>query len=599
MDSVQQVGVASRSSAGRAKKTRSKRTPPRTGARDYVAIADAYAKAAVDDTEGLRFGLLARLACERYLKDRIRAKNRSSTFTFDPEAAKDACSFIEKLPHVEGRWETPNIVLHDSHVFFVVNLFGFRALDGTRRFTSALLAVARKNAKSTLAAAILVYCLCCDDEPGPQVITAATTGSQARVVFNIAKKMVEKTPALREAFNLEVLAHAIVAWNASGNMRPINAKASTQDGLNPSVTALDEIHAHKTHDLLNVLQSAAGARANPLFLYTTTEGYETPGPWPEMRQFAKQLLHGLIEAEHFLVLIFSLDEQVGQKGEKGYREPDDDFDESKWVKANPLLEVNPILLKKIREAAIEAKQMPGRLAEFRIKRLNRQSSVADGWVNLIKWRACSGAVDLERLAKVPCWGGLDLSMTSDLTSYRLVWVLEDILFTYGWSWVPAVAIKERAKRGLVPYRGWVEQGHLIACGDEIIDYDMVAEKVIWSRTNFNLQKVGFDDWNSKQIEKKLTDAKVPMERVIQGPRSYHPAMKDTEERYVQQKLAHGGAPVLAWCASNLVARRDANNNLAPDKNKSLEKIDDFVAMLMANAVRLATVPKPAPKMFFV
>lgn len=557
------------------------------------------------DVTGRKFGMYVRLAAERYLKDRIRADakkgqlHKEAPFLFDGDKARDACSFIEKLPHIEGRWETRNIVLHKAHIFFVVNIFGFRNADDTRRFTSALLAIGRKNAKSLLAAAILLYCICCEPEPGPQALTAATTGQQARVVFNIAKKIVEQTPELREAFSLEPFSNAIAAYEVDGVIKPINAKASTQDGLNPSHVCLDEIHAHKSHDLLNVLQSAAGARLNPLWLYMTTEGYETPGPWPEMRHFAHQLLHGVIQAEHFFVVIFALDEQVGQPGDAGYRKADEDFDESKWVKANPLMEVNPILLREIRKAAIDAKQMPGRLSEFRIKRLNRRSSVAQGWVDLLKWRTCGRAVDEKVLAKLPCWGGLDLSMTSDLTSFRLVWLLDDILFTKGWRWVPKIAVKKRGERNLIPYKGWVQTGCLIECGDEIIDYDMVADTIIKAKGTFNLQMVGFDDWNSKQIEKKLTDAKVPMQRVIQGPRSYHPAMKDIEERYTTARIAHGNDPVLAWNASNIVVRRDSNNNMAPDKNKSLEKIDDFVSLLMADVVRLEALPPKQPKLFFV
>lgn len=548
----------------------------------------------------MRFGLWVRLAASRYIKDRKRAASGAAApFKFSRVEAHDACSFIEKLPHVEGRWETPNVILHESHIFFIVNLFGFRNRDGTRRFTSALFAVARKNAKSWLAAAILLYCLCCEAEMGAQVITAATTGQQARVVFNIGKKITDMTPALREAFSLETFVNSVTCWTISGVMKPINAKASTQDGLNPSHVCLDEIHAHKSHALLNVLQSASGARLNPLWLYTTTEGEESPGPWPEMRHFAHQVLNGLIEADHFLAIIYALDEQIGMPGDSNYRVADEDFDETKWIKANPLMTVNPILEREIRKAAIDAKQMPGRHAEFKTKRLNRQSSVNRGWINLTKWKLCGGEVDLKKLEKVPCWGGLDLSMTSDLTSFRLVWRVGEVLYTKGWRWVPSVAIKKRDERGLVPYRGWIQAGHMIECGDEIIDYEMVAETVIKARMDFNLQKVMFDDWNSKQIEKKLTDAKVPMERFIQGPKSYHPAMKDLEERYVKGNLAHGNDPILTWCASNIVARYDQNMNTAPDKAKSLEKIDDMAALLMANGGLIMQPEKPQPKLFFV
>ena len=570
-----------------AKKIRTgSRTTPQKRDRDYVAIADAFARDALSDTDQDRHCHWVRQAASRYLKDRRRAAKSGGPFKFSKIHANDVCDFIEKLPHVEGRWETETIVLHPAHVFFLVNLFGFRNHDGTRRFTSALLATARKNAKSTIAAAVLLYCLCCEDEPGPQVISAATTGSQARIVFNIAKRMVEKTPDLREAFSLEVFANAIANWQVGGNFKPINAKASTQDGLNPSHVVLDEIHAHKSHDLLNVLQSAAGARLNALWLYATTEGYETPGPWPEMRHYAQQVLNGILEADHFFPLIFSVDEQVGQPGDPNYRPADEDFDESKWIKANPLMSVNPILAREIAKAAVDAKQMPGRHSEFKIKRLNRAASVAQGWTNLVKWKQCGGAVDIEMLKSYPCWGGLDLAATSDLAAYRLIWIVEDVYYTKGWRWVPRVAVKRRSERGLIPYAGWIQAGYLIEAGDEIIDYDSIHETVLQSTKDFNVQKIGYDDWNVKQILKRLLDDNVPMQEFIQGPKSFHPAMKRLEEVYVTGKLRHGHDPVLAWCASNLVARTDVNLNTAPDKKKSMEKIDDMVALLMAVGVSI-------------
>jgi phage terminase large subunit-like protein len=232
-----------------------------------------------------KFGKWFRLAAKRFLDDLERAKSKSPPFIFDEWYAIDACDFIEELPHVEGEWGTVNVVLHPSHILFVVALFGFRNTDGTRRFTTALFAVARKNAKSFLCSAILLYCLCCEKENGAQVISAATTGSQARIVFNVAKRIVEKVAALRQQFMLESFANAMVRYETGGTFKPINAKASTQDGLNPSHCGIDEVHAHKNHDLLNVLKSAAGARRNPLFFYTTTEGYESPGPWGEIRHY--------------------------------------------------------------------------------------------------------------------------------------------------------------------------------------------------------------------------------------------------------------------------------------------------------------------------
>jgi phage terminase large subunit-like protein len=509
--------------------------------------------------------------------------------------ANDACDFIEKLPHVEGRWDSETIVLHPAHVFFVVNLFGFRNHDGTRRFTSALLSIGRKNAKSLLCAAILLYCLCCEDEPGPQVISAATTGSQARIVFSVAKRMVEMTPDLREAFSLEAFANAIAAWTVGGNFRPINAKASTQDGLNPSHVVLDEIHAHKSHDLLNVLQSAAGARLNALWLYATTEGYETPGPWPEMRKFAQQVLSLLIEADHFFALIFSLDDQVGEPGQPGFRPADDDFDESKWVKANPLMTVNPILAREIRKAAIDAKQMPGRHAEFKIKRLNRQAAAAKAWLNIERWKRCNGAVELAFLEGKDCWGGLDGAATTDIMAFRLVWRVDGIVYTWGRRWVPAEAVAQRSERGTVPYAGWVSAGLITELPGHILDYAIIERDILEICRRFKPKIIGYDSWNIRDLINRLT-AKLPqrqmpdgktksiLEEFRQGPRTFNPAMKECERLYLAGNLRHGGDAVLNWCASNVVPRYDENMNAAPDRKRAADKIDDAVALFEAIGV---------------
>ncbi|HHA2913489.1 TPA: terminase large subunit [Stenotrophomonas maltophilia] len=563
------------------RKSRATRSPrsesPAPPENDYVDVAIGYAKAAAADRGG-RFGRLIKLAAKRFLDDLKRAKKKGAPFSFSRDHANHACSWIELLPHVEGKWETPEIRLHPSHVWFVVQLFGFRKPDGARRFTSALFAVARKNAKSTLSAAILLYCECCEEEEGAQVISAATTGSQARIIFNVAKRMAEKKADLREAYGLECWANAISRVETGATFKPINAKASTQDGLNPSHVGLDEIHAHKTPDLLNVLQSAAGARRNPLWLFTTTEGYANPGPWSEIRQFATQLLEGVFgdAADHFLAIFFAVDKDDG------------DFDEKAWHKANPLMDVNPHLLAAIRKESIEAKAMPSKLAEFQIKRLNRPAAAANGFILLPKWNACHGVVDLEALKDVPCWGGLDLASTRDLASLRLVWRLDDKIITWGRRWVPESAVAQRTERGTVPYAGWVAAGLLEQTEGEVTDYAVIEQAVLDVHERFNLQSLAFDRWNATEMVSRLVAAEVPLVEFIQGTKSYHPAMVELERAYIGKRLVHDGDPVLAWCAANLVARKDVNLNMAPDKRRSADKIDDITALLMAIGVSLTS-----------
>jgi len=545
--------------------------------KDYVAIALDYAQEIAANKRKVH-GYWIKQAGKRFLADLKRAqKKRSAPFIFSPDHANHVCQFIEYLPHVEGVWLNTDgsiqttLHLHRSHVFFLVQLFGFRKPDGSRRFNTALFAVARKNAKSTLSAAILLYCLCCENEPGAQLISAATTGSQARIIFNIAKRMAESTPALREAYGLTCWANAISRLTIGGSIKPINAKASTQDGLNPSHVALDEIHAHKTADLLNVLQSAMGARANPLWLYTTTEGYENPGPWGELRQFAHKVLDNIFtgNADHFLAIIYAIDNK------------DNDFDEKSWYKANPLLDINPHLLTAIRNNALEAQAMPSKLAEFQIKRLNRPAAAADGFILLSKWNACAGKIDLESLRNTPCWGGLDLASTSDLTALRLVWRVDGNIITWGRRWVPESAIKQRTERGSAPYAGWVNAGLIEQTPGDVTDYSMIEAAILELSKRFNIQELAFDRWNAYELAQRLQMEDVPMIEFIQGTKSYHPAIKELEHAYISRRLIHDNDPVLRWCASNLVVRRDVNLNMAPDKRKSADKIDDITALLMA------------------
>lgn len=551
--------------------------------RDYVAEAIEYARAAAKDRRGKKHGKLIRQAARRFLDDLKRAKRRGCAFTFDPDSAVDPCRFIECLPHVEGVWPKPTIELHPAQLFFVVQLFGFRIrATGGRRFTSALYCTARKQAKSTLAAAILLYCQCCEDEPGAQVISAATTYPQASIIFQIAKRMAERDPELRDAYGLQCWAKAISRFDHGSSFKAIHAKASTQDGLNPSHVSLDEIHAHKTADLLNVLTSAAGARASPLWLYTTTEGYVNAGPWGELRRFAEQLLAGMFgdHADHFLAVIFAIDDE------------DRDFDEAKWIKSNPLLDTNEHLLPALRKEATEAKAMPSKLAEFRTKRLNRRAASASAWIDLPRWNRCNGPVDLEALRKAPCWAGLDLASTSDLTALRLVWRIEEKVYTWGRRWVPEDAVRQRTERGTVPYAGWIAAGLIEQTPGDVTDYEVIEAAVVDVFERFQPQLIAFDRWNAAELVNRLTAKSLPMIEFVQGTKSYHPAMQELERVYVSGRLSHGGDPVLEWCAANVVARRDSNLNMAPDRKKSADKIDDIAALLMALGVSIGQEAKP-------
>jgi phage terminase large subunit-like protein len=548
----------------------------------YVQTAIDYAQEAVADEQRTKHGRQLRKAAARFLADLDRAQYPNNAFWFSDEIAELFCEFIETLPHVEGKWEKPTLVLTPADLFLVVQIFGFRAYrpgaaigdrkGSIRRFSTVLYAVARKNGKSTKAAAIIIAIFCLERELGMQVLTAATTGSQARIVWGIAKKMLEKRKSIRDLYNIKCRANDVQRNDDQGGiLKPINSKASTQDGLNPSVVELDELHAHQTHDLLNVLQSAGGGRSNPLWLITTTEGYENPGPWAEQRNFAEQVLEGIIEADHYLAIIYRVDDE------------DDDFDEATWIKANPLMEQNPILLTKAREAAIEAKAMPGKLSEFKIKRLNRRASTANGWVNLDKWRKCAGKVDLKAMEKKRCWASFDLANTTDMNAWRFLWEIEEgeMYATWGRFWVPQDQVRVRTERNTVPYQSWVNGGFLEVTPGEVSDYDFIARQIIEDYERFNPEHIAYDPWNATQLATQLDDKGLPIMQFIQGTKSYNPAMKAFERLYVPGKILHDGNPILTWNMANIVAREDTNKNIAPDRKKAKDKIDGAVTLIMA------------------
>ena len=555
---------------------------------DYVQIAIAYAEEAIEDK--IHFGKWFRFGAERFLRDLKRAQKKGSPFFFSPAWANAACGFIENLPHVEGTWETENIKLHPVHVFFVVNLFGFRKPAGgfraagahigpsRRRFSMALLSTARKNAKTTIGAAVMLACECLEDENGAQLLSAATTGSQARLAFNVARMMAQRADSLEEEFEIEALSNSIIRHDTGGVFKPINSKASTQDGLNPSHVLLDEIHAHKTRDLVDVLASAAGGRANPLWMYTTTEGYESAGPWAELRGFAQNVLQQAVEADHFLAIYCAVDDEDG------------DFDTESWAKANPLMTCNPLIREKMDELAIGARNMPGSLAEFRIKRLNRRAAAAKAWLNLTRWRKCDGPVNLDEMEGQPCWAGFDGAATTDMAAWRLLWKILDTFYTWGRFWVPADAVASRTERKSVNYSGWIEQGFVTQCEGATHDYGIIKRDVLIDIRRFNPTIIAYDPWNATQFVNDLmaegVDAATEDEprglmQFIQGPRSFTPAMKLCEAEYLNGRLRHGGDPVLQWHMANVVPSYDSNMNVKPNKQKSPDKIDGAVALFMA------------------
>ena len=574
-------------------RSRATPTPPSSALEPegFAQVAERYAK----DVIGGRIVACkwVKLACRRHLDDVTRwgrTPRAAVPFFFSDEEAHRVCAFAETLPHIEGKWETPTIKLEPWQIFCLAVIFGWRRSDDLgRRFSKVYFEVARKNAKSTLAAVVTLYCLCMEDEPAPYVFIGATTGAQAQKVFHPAQQMARRTTALREAFGLQVWSRSITE-PGGGYVQTINSKGSTQDGHNPHLAVLDELHAHKDRALYDVIDSAFGARRNPLLWIITTAGFDTEGVCYEQRTFATKVLESVVEANHFFGIIYTLDAADEAAGTPA----DDPYDERVWIKSNPNYGVS-VLPATMRSAATEAKEQPGKAGEFLTKRLNVWTTARQGHINLPAWRKCRGPVDLEMLARerVPCWGGYDLGSTSDLTSLRWIWWLDGKLLTWGLRFLPEAAVDSRSKKNGVPYARWQKMEFMgsplltVTPGD-VTDYGFIEKAIRAGIRDFNVQAIGYDNWNSQDLNNRLTADGAPLVEVRQGFASLSGPMKELDRLYLSGNFAHGGDEVLTWCASNVVARRDPNDNLAPSKAKSSEKIDDYAALLNALAVGIAS-----------
>lgn len=538
-------------------------------ARDYCSVAWDYAVRAVEDRRQHKHCRFVRLAALRFLKD---YRRKRASWRFDDWNANDVCDFIEKLPHVEGQWDTPEITLDPSQVFILVNVFGFRKRsDDTRRFSDVYIEMARKGAKSTLTGAVSLYCLTCEGEQGPQIVIGATTAEQAQKVFKPAKSMVQKSHDLQAAFELTAWAKSITCDQNQGFIQPVNAKASTQDGWNPHMAVTDELHAHKDRGLHDVLKSAFGARKNPLMWRITTAGYNPNGVCYEQRTLVTKILDGLVEADHYFGVIFTLDDG------------DEPLDESTWVKANPMIGVTPALAE-MRAYAKEAAAAPGVMGEFKTKRLNVWTTSRGGWLNMHRWkRAPANAVVPTDL---PVWGGIDLGSVSDLTAFVLGWWDGEELNLSGRYYLPESAIDARAYRGDFTYKNWAETGALQVTPGDRTDYAFIERDIAKACDVYDVLGIGYDPWNATQLVNSLTAQGLPVVEVRQGGRTLNPAMKELESRMLGSELRHDGNPVLTWAASNVVARVDANDNIAPDKKHSMDKIDPIVAALNAIVLML-------------
>lgn len=532
--------------------------------------ADAYA----DDVIAGRVvaGRWVRLACERHKRDLEHGRERG--LYFDEMAARMGLAFFTVLRHSKGEWAGQVIKLEPWQQFYLWGLFGWRRADGSRRFRTSYLEVARKNGKSTLMAGVGLYLVAADNEPGAEVYTAATKRDQARIIHQEAVRMVKQSPVLGR--ELKLVKDNIHSTKTFSKYEPVGRDSATLDGLNVHGGLVDELHAHPTGDLWDVLETATGSRRQPLMAAVTTAGHNRQSVCYQFHDYTEKILAGVLDDDAWHGMVFTLD-----RTETG--ELEDWENEASWIKSNPNLGVSK-KLDDMRDKAHKAKQMPARLNTFLQKELNIWTQASTRWIDPERWRLCNlRPVVAAAMAGRPCYGGLDLSSTLDITA--LVWVYTpvdggEIMDAFCRFWIPEANVMKRVKRDRVPYDAWIRAGLITPTPGDVVDYDFIREQIRQDLTLFDVKELAYDPWNATEVSTKLEQEGAPMVEFRQGVVSMNPAMKALEVAIQKKTLNHGGNPVLTWMADNLVAASDPAGNLKPDKDKSIEKIDGILGLLM-------------------
>jgi len=487
-------------------------------------------------------------------------------FYYDEEAAERAVEFFPRfLKHVKGEHAGQPFHLLPWQADAVIRpLFGWKREDGSRKYRRVYVEVPRKNGKSQLAAGVGLYLTYSDDEPGAEVYSAASDRDQAAIVFEAASSMVEESPDLLRRGR--VYRRSIVIEKTRSSYKVLSSDVGTKHGLNAHGIIFDELHTQPNRALWDVLTTSVGARRQPVTFAITTAGFDRNSICYEQHDYAVKVLEGVIDDPEFLPVIFSAPDNA------------DWSDESVWAAANPSLD-QTVKRDYIRAECKRAQETPGYVNTFRRLQLNQWTESFSRWLNVEAWDESGEDIDPADLEGQPCWGGLDLSTTTDISSFVLVFPRPAGFACLAWFWVPEESIDQRSKRDRVPYEVWERQGWIEATEGNVIDYDFIEAKIKDLAERFAIKEIGYDPYNAQGLVNHLADEGLPMVVVRQGYLTLTSPAKELERLTVSKEITHFGNPVLRWCAANVVVEQDAAGNIKPSKAKSTERIDGIAALV--------------------
>lgn len=542
-------------------------------------------------------GLFERLACTRFLADLDRQGTPDFPYVIDEQAGTRECRFLELLPHIKGEWAKPEyvdgqfryatLILEDWQIFIEFQLFAWvHSETRLRRFRRSYEEIARKNAKSTRLSGRLLYLSFGDGEPGAHCYSAATTGEQAREVFDVSRNMALRCPSLLKRWGIDVGKHDITSATTASSYRPLNAEGSTLDGLNVHGAGVDEVHAHKTRAVWDVIETATGARSQPLVSAITTAGSDRSGICYELRTYTIKVLKGEVQDETWFGVIFTLDDG------------DDWRDPAMWRKANPNLGIS-VKIDDMEAACRKAQAMPSAVGNFLTKRLNVWVNADSAWMDMAAWDRCANpTLTLADIAHLPCWVPLDLASKVDIAAAPVLAHDEQAgryyLVSRSRFWLPERAVENGTNS---QYAGWVRSGWLIATPGEVTDYDMIEDQLRADAGLLTeLREIPYDPFQATQLSGHMLAEGLPMVEMRATVLNLSEPMKQLEALVLQgpEKFQHDDSPAMNWMISNVVCHRDAKDNIYPRKERVEAKIDGPVATIMGLGRAMATAPDGAP-----
>ena len=501
---------------------------------------------------------------------------------YDPVATAEGCRydhasgqivvdfFRDCLRHVEGSFAGKPFLLQPWQEDFIRTLFGWKNKDGSRRYRTAYLEVGRGNGKSTLGAAIALWLLFCDGEQRAQVYCCAGAREQAGLVYGIAADMVRREPALLERCKVRHSQKRIVVESSRSFLKAIAAKADTAHGFNTSGCIFDELHVQPNRDLWDTIETSKGksGRRHPLTVAITTAGWDRNSICYEVHDYATKIRDGILDDQTFLPVIFSA------------KETDDWTDEHVWETANPGLDVT-VSREHLRRKCEEAKQNAALENTFRRLYLSQWTESDVRWLQMDKWDKCGES--LRSLEGRPCYAGLDLASTSDLTALVLLFPDDDGSYdVLPFFWVPKESARRRERRDHVPYMRWIGEDVIRTTDGDTTDYDTVRAGINEIASKHQILEIAIDRlFQGAQLSSQLQEDGFEVVAFGQGFYSMAAPTAECERLVRSDMLRHANHPILRWMASNVTVEVDAAGNMKPSKKKSSEKIDGIVAMIMA------------------